>query len=145
VLQRPLEFTLAALVGVHDHLAQGGLASTDRDRHLQSRLGKVGVVVLAQAEPDDPPRSHVQDRVQVEPALVGGNLGAVAVPLAVEPVGAEVPADQVRCPPPAAALPGGLLTLLAASGGQPELTHELCDGVLADPTPGVTQVRGDPW
>jgi hypothetical protein len=42
---------LTALIGVHDHLAQGGLAATDRDRHLQSRLGQVGVVMLARLNP----------------------------------------------------------------------------------------------
>jgi hypothetical protein len=81
---------------------------------------------------------------EVELALVGGNLGAVAVPLVVEPIRSEVPADQVRCAPPAAALPGGLFALLAAAGGQPELTHELGNGVLADPPAGIPQVGGDP-
>ena len=40
--------------------------------------------MLAEGEPDDPPRPHVQHTVEVELALVGGDLGAVAVPLAVE-------------------------------------------------------------
>jgi hypothetical protein len=39
---------------VHDHPGNGGLAAPDRDRHLQSRLGQGGVVVLAEGEPDDP-------------------------------------------------------------------------------------------
>lgn len=41
-------------------------------------------------EPDDAPRPHVQHRVQEELALVGADLGAVAVPLTVQPVGGEV-------------------------------------------------------
>jgi hypothetical protein len=105
---------------------------------------QVGVVVLAQGEPDDPPRAHVQHRVEVELALVGGDLGAIAIPLVVEPIGAEVPADQVRCPPPAPALPGGLPAFTLGPGDQTELAHQLRDGVLADPPTLIAQVRGDP-
>jgi hypothetical protein len=55
VLLPPVESGLAALVGVHDHPGDGVLAAADRDRHLQRAGGQVGVVVLTQAEPDDPP------------------------------------------------------------------------------------------
>jgi hypothetical protein len=47
------EFT--ALVAVEDDPGDGLLAAADRDRHLQCGGGQVGVVVLAQGEPDDPP------------------------------------------------------------------------------------------
>jgi hypothetical protein len=33
VLRRPVESAFAALVGVHDHLADVVLAAADRDRH----------------------------------------------------------------------------------------------------------------
>src|SRR3954447_6220102 len=135
---------LAALIGMHDHPADGVLAAPDRDRHLQGRSGQVGVVMLTQTEPDDPPRAHVQHRVQVELALVGGNLGAVPVPLVVEPVCAEVPADAVRCPPPAPTRTGGLPAPATTSRGEPKLAHQRRNGVLADPPALITQVRGDP-
>ncbi len=44
--------------------------------------------------------NHVQHAVEVELAFVGDDLGAIAVPLVVEPVGGEVAPDQVRRPPP---------------------------------------------
>jgi hypothetical protein len=74
---------------VHDHLADRGLAAADRDRHRQRGLRQVGVVVLTDREPDDPARPHVQHAVQVELALLGRELGAVAVPLAVQLVAAK--------------------------------------------------------
>ena len=129
---------------MHDHLADGGLAAADRDRHPQRRGRQVGVVVLAQPEPDDAPRPHVEDRVEVELALIGGDLGAIAVPLVVEPIGGEGPADQVRCPPLPPALPGGLLATPLAPSSHPELAHQGSDGVLADGPPLIPQVGGDP-
>ena len=51
--------------------AIASLAAADRDGHRQRRVGQLGVVVLVQREPDDPPRTHVQDRVQEQLALVG--------------------------------------------------------------------------
>ena len=57
---------LAALVGMQNHPGDGVLAPADCDRHLQPGLGQVGVAVLADGEPDDAARPHVQHRVQVE-------------------------------------------------------------------------------
>jgi hypothetical protein len=129
---------------VHDHLADVVLAAADRDRHPQRSGGQVGVVVLTDPESDDAPRAHVQYGVQIELSLVGGDLGAIAVPLVVEPIGAEVPADQVRCPPLAPALPGGLLAPSRTPGSQVHLAHQGRDGVHADRPALITQVRGDP-
>src|SRR4051812_1891031 len=55
VLRQPIEFALAALVGVHDHRADVVLAAADRDRHPQRGGGQVRVVVGTDREPDDPP------------------------------------------------------------------------------------------
>jgi hypothetical protein len=52
--------------------------------------------MLAQGEPEHPARGHVQDRGQVQLALAGSDLGAVAKPLAVELGRAEVAFHQVR-------------------------------------------------
>ena len=72
----------AALVGVQDHA--GDLPAARRHRHRQRAVGQLRIVVLAEREPEHPPGGHVQDRGQVELALTGGDLGAVAVPLAVD-------------------------------------------------------------
>src|SRR5438034_11602313 len=60
-------------------------------------VGQLRVVILAQREPQHPARSHVQHAVQVQLALTGIDIGAVAVPLLVDLPGREVPLDQVRC------------------------------------------------
>jgi hypothetical protein len=41
----------AALVGVHDHLAEGVLAAKARDRHLQCGLGLSALWCLPRANP----------------------------------------------------------------------------------------------
>jgi hypothetical protein len=63
-LRRPLESTLAALVGVHDHLGDVVLAAAHRDRHPQRRSGQIGVVVLTDREPHDrrEPMSSTESR-----------------------------------------------------------------------------------
>src|SRR3954452_4873289 len=99
VLRRPIESALAALIGVHQHVGQGVFAAADRDGHLQGCLGEGGVLVLAHSAADDPTCANVEHAVEVELALLGCDHGAAAVPLVVEPVGAEVALDQVRCPP----------------------------------------------
>lgn len=65
-------------------------------------------MVLAEREADQAPRSHVQHRGQVELALVGDELGAVRVPLLIHRGRREIPADQVRCPPPSLARTSGV-------------------------------------
>src|SRR5262249_34031051 len=71
-------------------------------------------------------------------------LGPVAVPLPIHCAGREITPDQVWCPPPSLALSGGVLAPLLRPGHQVLLTHDLCDGVLADPPAGLAQVVGDP-
>jgi hypothetical protein len=77
-------------------------------------------------------------------ALISRDLGAVAVPLAVDLRGAEVALDQVRGPPPALPWPGRGPALPRPPGRQALLAHQRSDGVLADPPPGIAQVSGDP-
>src|SRR4051812_38519278 len=103
---------------VEDPAGDGLRAPAARDRHSERVVGQLGVVVLAEGEPDDAPRTHVQHRVQEQLALVGDDLGAVAVPLAIQLVGREVPADQAPPPPPPPALAARLPSPLArpASG-----------------------------
>jgi len=51
-LRRPVEFALAALIGVEDDA--GHLPAAYRHRHHQRAVGQLGVVVLAQREPEHP-------------------------------------------------------------------------------------------
>src|SRR4051794_35507452 len=82
-----LSGVLAALVGAHEHVGQGVLPAADRDGHLPGCLGEVGVVVLAEGEPNDPPPAQAHSGAQVDRALVGSDGGAVVVPLVLEPIG----------------------------------------------------------
>jgi D-arabinose 1-dehydrogenase-like Zn-dependent alcohol dehydrogenase len=61
---------------VHDDA--GDPAAAHRHRHGQRAVGQSGVVVLAEREAEYPPGGHVQDRGQVELALPGLDLGAIA-------------------------------------------------------------------
>ena len=76
---------LAALVGVQDAPRRSRPAPPRTATAIAAPRGQRGVVMLAEGEPDDPSRAHVQHAVQEQLALVGDDLGAVAVPLAVEP------------------------------------------------------------
>src|SRR4051812_38519279 len=58
--------------------------------------------------------------------------------------GGEVPAAQARRPPPPPARAAGLLAPLLRPGDELLVAHDLRDGVLADPLPGLLQVGGDP-
>ncbi len=51
-------------------------------------------MVLAEREAEYPPGGHVQDRGQVELALPGLDLGAIAVPFLVDLLRGEVPLDS---------------------------------------------------
>jgi len=82
----------AAAVGVHDDA--GDLAAAHRHRYGQRAVGQSGVVVLAEREAEYPPGGHVQDRGQVELALPGLDLGAIAVPFLVDLLRGEVPLDS---------------------------------------------------
>jgi hypothetical protein len=97
--------------------ATAGLPPRTATRHLQRRLGELGVVMGPDAEPDDAARAHVQHAVQVQLALVGWDLGAVAIPLAVEPIRGEVTLEQVRCPTTVPG-PGGWSARGADAGGR---------------------------
>jgi hypothetical protein len=118
--------------------------AADRDRHGQRRVGQLGVVMGAEGEADDPPRSHVQHAVEIQLALVGDDLGAIAVPLAVDLPSGKPPPDQVRGPPPAPPRAGATAALARVAGDQPLLGHDLRDRVRTDPPARLAQVRGDP-
>jgi hypothetical protein len=49
---------------VHDDPGDRLLPAPDGDGHRQRRTGEFGVVMAVHRESDDPPRTHVQDRVE---------------------------------------------------------------------------------
>src|SRR5512142_2753768 len=110
---------------------------------MASAVGQLRVVMLAQGEPPDPARAHVQHRGELELALTGGDLGPVAVPLAVDVPGGEAPLDPAGCPPPAPARPGRAPPPAPGPGGRAHLGHQLSDGVLAHRPACLRQVRGE--
>ena len=87
---------LAALIGVHDH--PGHVPAAHRHRHDQRGVGQLRVMMLGQGEPEHPAGGRVQHRREVQLALIGVDIGAVAVPLLVDLGRGEVPLDQVPAP-----------------------------------------------
>jgi hypothetical protein len=139
---------LGALIGVEDDPGDRVRAAADGDRHRQRRIGQVGVVVLAQGEPEDASGGAVQHAVQPDdrnslPWSVG-----ISVPspyhLRFGWSAANAPADQVWGPPAAPSGPGGGQAAPGGAGLQPQFAQDRRDGVLADPPAGLAQVRGDP-
>ena len=85
-------------IGVHDHAGDRIFAAADGDGHRQCRVGQLGVVVLVHREADGPAGTHVQHRAQEQLALVGHDLGAVPVPLAIHRDCWEIAAEaRVDC------------------------------------------------
>ena len=129
---------------MHDRVDEGTFAAPDRERHLYGRDRQIGIVMFPDGEPDDAPGPHVQHAVEEQLALISDDFSAVAVPLVVEPIGAEITLDQVLGSPPAATLAGGLPAVSAATRDQPQLGHQLRHRVLTDPPALLAQVVGDP-
>jgi len=80
--------------GVHPPAAASGNPGRQR-AHDQG-----GVVVVAHRVAEQVPRCQVDHRRQVQPALVGGDVGHIPAPGHVRPVGVEQAPDQVgggRC------------------------------------------------
>jgi hypothetical protein len=70
------------------------LAAADRQPHRADRQRRIRV--LADGMAHRPPGAAVDDRDQVQRALVGGQLGGVGMPQPVRPGWAELPMAQVR-------------------------------------------------
>src|SRR5262249_59192838 len=102
-------------------------------------------MVLTEREPEHPPGAHVQHRGQVQLALIGGDLGPVPIPFAVDRGRGEVPLDQVRRPPPAPARPGrALAPVLLAGPPAPPPPHARRRGLPPPPPPPPPGRRGPP-
>jgi len=102
-------------------------------------------MMLTEGEPDAPAGVQVQHRREVENPFLGGDLGQVAAPPHVRPLGlAEVPTERV----------GRLARRSVPLGGGPagvfRSATRCCSAItaatvfLTDPPPQIPQVRGDP-
>ena len=125
---------LTSLIGVEYDPGHRVCAAADRDRHRQRPVGQIGIVMLRHGEPDDPPRPHIEHAVQVQLALIGDDLGAVAKPLLVELVRAnwrftKSGARHGR------GRAGSWSSAAASAGLEALLGHDLGDGVLTHPPP----------
>jgi site-specific DNA recombinase len=103
--------------------------------------------VLADGMPDRQPGAAVDDRHQVQLALVGGQLGVVGMPHPVRPSRGEVALDQVRRRRGRRVAPGqatGVVTP-AMAADQPGRSHQPGDPLAADPhAAGDLQLGMDP-
>jgi len=137
-------YSAGSLVGVEYDPRHRLCAAADRDRHLQRPTGQSGIMMVRHGEAENPPRPHIEHRVQVQLAFTGDDLGAVAKPLLVELVRSKLAFHQVRSAPSAAAGPGRGLPPPLPPGLEALLGHDLGDGVLTHPPPQSMQIRGDP-
>ncbi len=76
---------------------QAWLWVTTTPRHGQRILDQGGLHVRLEAAAHHLATEHVDDRSQVQSALVGGDVGDVATPQLVGHLGVEAPLHEVRC------------------------------------------------
>ena len=84
---------LNAAIGMVD---QAGARPLRRDRHPQGCQRQVGAQMIAHRPADDLATVEIQDRGQIEPALIGLDIGDVGKPDPVRRSGGEVAIEQVR-------------------------------------------------
>ncbi len=127
---------LRAAVAVKDDARVGPAV---REGHVQRVGDQVGAQVVGDRPADDGPRVQVDDGGQVRPALPGLDVGDVAAPARVGPLGGEVPAEQVRGNRPVAghgrALERPGMASLQASG-----LHQPPDPLAGQPMPERPQL-----
>ena len=94
MLRRPVDFALAAVVGVVQQLACGVAAT---EGHHQRGDDEVGGLAFAHRPTDQRVVMQVTDAGQVELAVAAAELGDVGDPSLIGALGGEVPLQQVRC------------------------------------------------
>ena len=73
-----------------------GSCAAEGDGPAQRGLDQVGAQMVLDRPAEDPAGAAVADRAQVQPALVGGQVGDVGGPHPVQPAVVEASTDQVR-------------------------------------------------
>jgi hypothetical protein len=117
VLRRPLEFTLAAAIGM-EREALGRAASFDG--HGKGVADQRGSHVVGHAEAHDSPAGQIDAGRQIQPALVGADVGDVADVGAVE-------SDRVGSEGTVKAVDHGRVRLWIWNGG-PDLAPTVSSG-----------------
>jgi hypothetical protein len=94
VLQPPLESGLAAAVAVEDDPL--GDAASCAGGHAQRGGDEFGAHVVGHRVAQPAPRTEIEDRSQIQPALAGRDVGDVADPGDIGRPGVEAPPDEIR-------------------------------------------------
>ncbi len=119
------------------------LVSLGVDGHLECVDGQVAAQRGRDLPADDPPREHVDDEGDIDPAAVGLDVGEIGNP---EPVGTgrcEVPLDEVSGPRQTVVAQGRDLEGSAPScSDQAHVAREALDGAASDAD--ALLVQGDP-
>ncbi len=114
-------------------------------RHGQRVLDQTGLHVRLQAPAHHLAAEQVDDRSQVQPALVGGDVGDVATPQVVGDLRVEAPLHQVWCHRQAVFAVSRHHKLALGSGSDAVLFHQLAHPVLAHPDAPGQQFLVHPW
>src|SRR3712207_3266974 len=96
--------------------------------HDQSIDAQSGPQVIGHAPANDLARGHVLDGGEIEPALVGREVGEVGQPGCVGPLGGEALLEQVRGDREiVAAVSPARPWATPPAGGEPHLAHQPCN------------------
>jgi hypothetical protein len=140
VLRRPVEFALAAMVGVMDQLV-ARLASPEG--HDERGDDEVGGLPFAHRPAHDRVVVEIPDRSEVELAVLAGELGDVGHPSQIGALGAEVALQQVRRRDHLGV--SALAPLLAAmDANQAVMGHQPCHSVARHADAAVAELALDP-
>src|SRR6266700_6752720 len=123
---------LNAAIGMVD---QAGTSSLRRDRHPQGCQRQVSSQMIRHRPADDPSGVEVQDRGQIEPALISLDVGDVGQPNTVWRVGDEVAVKQVWSDREVVPTVGGPhLARPRHDGPDAVMAHQSLDSAPACPT-----------
>ena len=140
MLRRPVEFTLAALVGVMDHVRRPAL----RERHVERLEHELRAQVRRHRPADDAAAPRVEHDSEVEEAGPRRDVGDVRDPEPIRPGGREVAIHEIGCGPCLAIAESRVGTLAPAHAGQAQRAHEPGDPLAADVHAERRQLRVDP-
>jgi hypothetical protein len=138
-LRRPLDFALAAAIGVV-HQRDVGARRPGPERHAQRVEDQRGVHVPGQLPAHHAPRVGVDDEAQEHQALPAAQVGQVGDPQLIGPRRGEVALYQIRTPARRRVRPSGAPRLAAALGALDALgAHQPLDPVTPDVLAGPQQ------
>src|SRR3984885_2931230 len=123
---------------------QAGARPLRRDGHPQCRQWQLSAQMVCHRPTDNPAAVKVHDRCQIEPALIGLDVGDVGKPDAVRRVSGEVPIQQVRSDRKAVAAVCGSHAIWPGHDGPDAVTaHQSFDATTAYPAALILQLLVD--